>query len=449
MEIMSMLTAIAATASLVGCRKTVTEKYQIKSKELLLITEKKGISIFNDYVLANIELLSLNRAKNYHPDKSYYVVDSKAVCDFDDNPYAVVALNFGYSIYSVGTGVFLETNFSADNSCLKGVLDNKNPIYYGFLSEFFASFDDKFINLGISDSEGFLEKDLINDLRDHAFDINNSLMEIKNTTNMDFVIENKEGFQYSTMYDDGQNCGSSPWTTIKPYVTSRNVKEVKNSWYFKKCKKGRFPTNKTGICGYIALSIVLGYNEFFLSSGYFSDDESEKYIKHCVSNRFGDDVPAIADSFPFDIWGEKIGSSWSSIIRTAADDFLKGKAVNYSNEEYWLSFGSATKSIDDGFPAIVFGTNFRKNDNNLTGPHAIIVYGYETTRYNNGDWDMNYICHYGYTGEGYSEVIIPPVNLFQQGSIYSIYNKGQHVCKGYFESTSDGLERCGCGKVTG
>ena len=85
----------------------------------------------------------------------------------------------------------------------------------------------------------------------------------------------------------------------------------------------------------------------------------------------------------------------------------------------------------------------------FVGFHAIVVYGLRMQFYQNLSEivHVELTCHYGWEGDGYQEMVIPMPSYLEQGSIYSLYNESEHICKGYFLNERGTILMCGCGKV--
>ena len=73
--------------------------------------------------------------------------------------------------------------------------------------------------------------------------------------------------------------------------------------------------------------------------------------------------------------------------------------------------------------------------NDGTGDHAVVVYGL----YDNTD----VLCHFGWNG--YTQVVMSRLGLFEQGFVTSIYNNSAHAHNTYF--VLNNLTYCGCGDL--
>lgn len=215
--------------------------------------------------------------------------------------------------------------------------------------------------------------------------------------------------------------------------------EVPYSWYFKR-NINQYPKNDGGYCGYVAASLLLAYNEIFNSTGYFSKEQSAKYITPYTGIKLEsgwDGVPTLANSFPKDVWGENIGKSVPSTINDAIHQFMSGKGKEYEIYNYVWQFATVTDPIKQGVPAAYFGNIPNVETGSGTEPHVVTAYGY----FNDGKLLVNY----GW--EGYSQVVMSQLGLFDLGGVIAIYNKSSHKHNKYFSDRITRKNYCGCGAL--
>ena len=444
-----LFSTVVVSLSMMGKNFSVSESYKRNAEELSLCLKNKGIdpSRYGDNALANIELLTLAKAQKLDRETKFFIEDSRILTDFDDNPFVLVKLNYGFGVYSVLSHVFAEMTVSGQGNPYGEYVHLKKKLKYVWLHDYYIEVDPNNY-IGLRNKTKITERGDIESLRESSYTIGKKFMEMSDKCNEEYVITNTEHFEYTTVYDDGSRGGGSvPKTPFDSQVWYNS--EIPYSWYFKKNKE-EFPHNGSGTCGHVALSMLLGYNEFFKCAGYFSDEQSSNYITPAVSNNFGDAVPDIADNFQYDVLNATPASvSW--VIKDAAESFLRGKNVHYSHYDRVWEFGSVLEPLDRGFPAILFGWNFPKLENEdgkkNTGCHAIVAYAYHKLSLPSGSAVYELTCHYGWEGEGYQEMVIPLPAFYEQGSIYSLFNESEHVCKGYFLNEHGRTVRCGCGNV--
>ena len=449
---MSFVNTLAFTAAmaltLTGQNRSIPKTYQKNLDRLLVCLRGKDVntSVYGVYTIANIELLALSYANKIDDSKSYSVMWSEVLTDFDNNPFLFVKLNCGFGVYDVLNNVFAEMTTSGSNNPFGEYARSGTRLKYVWLNDYYVDTAQKrFIGLR---NESEITNDIdIEALVDLSKQINKSFAGLRDKGNEEYVIFNSSNLALTTIYDDGTRGGGqvpkSPYDN-DDWFTS----EVPYSWYFRKNRDG-MPRNEDGICGYVSLSMVLVYNEVFMCSGYFDDEESAEWLSKAVSNNFRDVIPSIADDFPFAVWGDDIHGSASWNIKEAAETFLQGKNVRYSHYNRAWVFGDVTETINHGFPAILFGWHFPTYQENhrYTGMHAIIAYAFHILEDTNETERSLITCHYGWKGD-YSEMTIPLPDIFEQGSIYALYNESEHVCKGYFVNDYGNVVRCGCGRIT-
>jgi hypothetical protein len=221
-------------------------------------------------------------------------------------------------------------------------------------------------------------------------------------------------------------------STSPSYQIVSADKEVLYSWYFKN-NTYAFPycgTNGTR-CGYIALSLMLFYNDAFKSHGYLTDYAAANYITKAVGT-YGTSVQYVTDAFYDDAFGlNALGPCNASDIYNALTNYISFKGMSYDIYYYQNFLGNVADCIKDGCPALLFGS-LPYGTTNID--HIALVYG----TYNDG----KLLCHYGING--LSQVIISKPGIFDSHGVVSLYNKSPHYHWGYFQ-TDAGVDYCSCG----
>lgn len=401
-----------------------------RSSENLRFLENVSKTKPNSRQTNNAAILLLNDVIKYSNDAGYSIKRSIPVSDFSGNYYVLVEFNpFGYGIYCLGSGDFVELAPFArspyegfnNGDCLRYV---PNRGYYSKNSN--GSFRELMSNTLVT-------RESENALAVQSTSIYSSVCTSVDYQKQSFVLNGEAVY---TPVTKGVVPGVDEDANIKP--SDRLVyadKEVPYSWYFK-LNIDQFPKNtiEPGICGYTALSMILGYHEIFSSAGYFSKEESKQYIKPS-KGEYGHSVPEIVDEFPRAVWGKEIGRSTPFDMEVATSQFLSGKDVQYSDGDWYWVFSDIRREIDKGAPSIYFG-EFRLFDND-DYYHAMVVYGY----FEEGD---KLLCHWGY--DGFSQVIANKRAFYNEGGYYTLINKTPHRHKAYFKSDF-GVFRCGCGML--
>lgn len=402
-------------------------KDDVTSEEAVKLSAARAKTSLTQSQLDRASLLLLDDAIGYTKNPDLRIRSVTQVNDFAGNIYALVELSpIGYGVYCPSTGSLVEyvpnvksPFFDYDESVEKRYVPGQGF----FIREGgFGDFKEVLSNTKISSS-------LQRQYSEISEKISSSLRQRVNPA--------KSSIIFGPDLDD----------LTAPRVTEQNIfvhdpddylvyadHEVKYSWYFK-YNVDRFPYNDKGICGYTALSLIMAYNEIFLSPGsFFTEEESEKYIIPSTGE-YGRSVPTLKYEFPFDAFGKGIGGSVPMDMDDAAAKFLEGKDVEYS-DYYWIwLLGDPIDNIDaDRQPSIVFGSFVDIAGDNDFENHAVLLYGY----FDDGNW----LVHYGWYD--FSQVVMNSLVFAQMGGFYSFVNEGSHEKhKPYFDNGSRRM--CGCG----
>lgn len=177
--------------------------------------------------------------------------------------------------------------------------------------------------------------------------------------------------------------------------------EISYSWFFKhnKNKFGYTDIRKDdgsiiGVCGYIALSMLFQYNEFFVSSGYFTKYEMDNYIRmHNVFNidQKEEAIPTVSPNFVKNFYNSySYDGVHEAPMRNIFWKWLKNKPSKYNNVDLWLKSGffkTPWNNIEyHNKPTLLGGTYNLGGRKNIQ--HVTIAYGV----YNNGD----FLAHAGW-----------------------------------------------------
>lgn len=375
-----------------------------------------------DLCLKDIKKITLNN--------NYKVSDISILRDFSENEYLLVEYNSkGYSIISLTSLNIIEVNPFGDypltdylNYYIPG-----NGYYYSNNNQYYDSITSNKINNNVFVSLAS-SSDLINEKDKNEV----------NTANFNYV-RNGINPQISENLVDGDNI----YTNVEyfdGYDFIFGESEVDYSWYFK-LNKTEYPKNDDSTCGYVAASLLLGYAEFFVDSGYFSDSEADKYINKASGHWTGinkdgktisyfTEVPEIKDSFVKAVW-PNAGPSIPWDIVDAINSFLDGKdGINFNVcSTLWL-FGDVKQALNNGFPAAYFGSMNGTN-------HVVVLYGIYSLE------EDRYLCHYGWDDN--TQVVLNGLGFVTGGYVY-IFSGDMHSHKGYFIDESTKIAYCGCGE---
>lgn len=325
--------------------------------------------------ISKIELFMLKQVRKYTKTSDYFVKRSFVLYDFDDNPFVLTEFNQGHGVYSLAASDFTELS-PFGKSPYESVESGFDDLRYVFMNGYYYKSPSSGSVFNIREPSKPLDENELSSLKSLSTSSYNVLLENKNYENMTEILnssfdEISLALTKSSPSDTSRSGGGTGTGKNDPSqgIITADV-EVPYSWYFKYNVSG-FPWNSGSICGYVAASLLLGYNEFFRSAGYFSQEQADTYISNGVGT-FGKAIPSISDAFPKGVWGGDIGSSTPSTIQGAIDSFLKDKGKKYDNYNYVSMFSNIYDPIKDGVPAIYFG-NFETLVPH--GNHAVVAYG--------------------------------------------------------------------------
>lgn len=387
-----------------------------------------------------IKTLAIQEVERYAYGQEYVAKEVSKASDFAGNDYAFISFSpAGYAIYNLSSGDFVEVSPFGQNPFSK--TGNTNDRFYSPIAGFFRKENDSFVNV--------IDNTLIkgDDIEKYA--------EISTTT-YDGNIKNHTNFEHRQYVQGDIVCYSSGNTPHYPVSQGMLTAdhEVPYSWFFK-LNNTKFAAESVykgsetphWECGYVAGALLLSYQEFFESTGYFNAYEVSQYINVAnvtsYTNGIPNDIPEVKDDFLEYFWN--LHQSWgstASTIKDAVAAFMDASGKNRVYEDYcydWIT-ATVTDPVKDGVPDILFGNLPAPNDTtygngSTMANHAVVVYGY----YDNG----KLLAHYGWNG--YSQVILTTPDLFHLGGVYAIYNKSAHVHNKYFKKGN--LYYCGCGTL--
>lgn len=406
-------------------------KDDVTSEEAVKLSAARAKTSLTQSQLQRSALLLLDDAIGYTKNPDLRIRSVTQVNDFADNTYALVELSpIGYGVYCPSTGSLVEyvpnvksPFFDYDESIEKRYVPGQGFfIREGGFGDFKEVLSNTKINSSLQRQYSEISEKISSSLRQKVSPAKSSII---------FGPDLDDLTAPSILEDD----------TPKRYDPSHHLvyadHEVAYSWYFK-YNVDSFPENPPGknICGYTALSLILGYNEIFFSPGsYFTEEESRKYIVPSTGE-YGRSVPILKDEFPWDVFGEDIGGSVPADMENAAAKFLDDKDVEYHDYSHiWVAKDPTNIIRDKRQPSIVFG-NFPKLYNDSRENHAAVLYGY----FDDGKW----LLHYGWDNRGYSQVVMNSLAFYYMGGYYGFINESPHYRhKPYFDN---GYRRmCGCG----
>jgi len=195
-----------------------------------------------------------------------------------------------------------------------------------------------------------------------------------------------------------------------------------------------------GICGYVAVTMLLLYNEYFKGAGYFDEYEKEfilksKYFLHINENNLAYYIsnfvsPELNSNFLKYLYQKTwfangTGEWWNYkyISESILYNKWKKSQINYS---YWGNNGVIGRPWDIineyNIPTTLAGL-YSEYSSKEKGGHAIVAYGV----YNDG----RFLCNFGWDDE-YNQVIVKCSRGYRWDSNFAINHKwGKNLIK-YF-----------------
>ena len=168
------------------------------------------------------------------------------------------------------------------------------------------------------------------------------------------------------------------------------------------------PSGSGGICGYIGLSLIIGYRDKYRDNNYMSNTY---WQNSSTKNNLIDGSNSLAAHLR-----NKHGSSDSTDsnkIKAVSQSYFKGRNLDVTHtSKIWGTFNRNTimDAIDADNPVLLFGSLEDPSDNGKSILHAVVAYKYTDE---SGIFGSTvYTAHFGWNN--YS-------NIFVYGTIGSIY----------------------------
>lgn len=394
----------------------------VKSK-INQVTRKRGrLNLLKKQESLNaVGEIALETLDKYVDSNKYSISRILEIKDFGENQYVLVEFDpIGYLIYNVSNGDIVECAPTSYSPYLKTKSTN---LYYLPMVGYFSNISGKYTSLMDSKEVNALQYDAYKKEANRYHDKAIKVIDEKNLNRT-----------YEGSKTDFSKKRKS--TTVENYGFMEMIyadDEARYSWYFKQ-NGSQFAEVESdeGCCGYIAMGIILAYYEIYYSTGYFSTSQASNYISPHYSTTYGDGVPTIDDDFLYEL-SSNPGGATQFQLRTALNNFLSGKDLNYTISDTTGIFTNITEPIANGYPAMYLGV--MPDFNGGSESHVVVVYG----TYDNGD----VLCHYGWSG--YSQVVMSSLGLFQESGAIYINDHTSHRHNKYF--IINGNTHCGCGDM--
>ncbi|UWD34158.1 putative cysteine peptidase [Mesomycoplasma molare] len=203
--------------------------------------------------------------------------------------------------------------------------------------------------------------------------------------------------------------------------------EVPHSWWFKQKnswnKIGYTQLENAGLCEYIALAMMIEYMETFVSSGFFSNSELEKYfsrntntsynIENAISFYKNYENNNKIDSLVFNLYklnDKKINLKYASEVHDTLMKFLKNKSIQNKLEWDWSNSWMHPSNPEDYLLKHNVPVMLSFVSSNLMSGHNIVVYGYDKK-------SGKLLANYGW-GNNYSQ------RLLSRNSVWNFWSFG-------------------------
>lgn len=326
-------------------------------------------------------------------DETIEYATTKQLYDFSGNSYTLVeCVPTGYLIYSDSAGELVEYSASSPSPYLniQGDLRYLGPAQYYSLSENILTHTITAEQLTSVDFS-YLQS-LSCSLNEEMLSIKNEnvLNYITKTTNTRTCSINALGYTF-TCVNNGQ------WFYDRSY----------NFGYF--C-----PANSNGVCGYVAINLLLGYYDTFTNLSCvhpsYMSPKSDGTARYMVGSSLTEEIYALKDRF--NLTDSIAGPGAKKLMNGYLGDRGLSQSARYT---IFGGFNGKTIKnyiINNERPVILFGS-LRSPENGGLVDHAVVVYGYKDGGY--GVNNVGLLAHFGWSG--YSAVGINCTNYSTYGAI--------------------------------
>ena len=312
-------------------------------------------------------------------DKGLEIDTVKTLVDFDENIYTLFELKpTGYIIYHSDSGKFVEYSSKSTSPYLglTGVL------YYGGAMEYYYQQGEVLLHTLEYDSSIPLSD--IAEYAECSSQLNEALTEELAIENISFI-EGKSNKANITVSEDPVLYSSSATPLISMVDFFTNLKNDIQIGY-----------RSGGVCGYIAVNMILGYNYFAYDRGLINDLSFVNNTKKTMSG------PGLTNKLlqlnGKDVTKNDFDGTTGATFLKIMDKYFDEVYTTCAWEFDWrVGTIDAVKTLKAGFPVALFGNlpNYDENHNKHGKlNHAVVAYGYG--RYGLGNSLTKYRVHYGW-----------------------------------------------------
>ena len=342
--------------------------------------------------------VKLNELKMIDNVDNLTIANVKTAHDLAGNEYKIIeCAPSGYMIFNEETGVFTEYSSTASSPYLGYDL---NLVYCG--PTFYY----------VEDSTGDLHH-LINTFEEIDSDVKAIFTQSCNDYYATLVADtNQLVVDYLNGDYQNQTFLQIVTTTTQVQATPRTTTYgyLQNYEFFYNMQQCGYysPPGSNGICGYIALGMLIAYKEKYNSSANYMDDI---YWSDPTHNNLKGGTDSLAWHLRSNYGSDD--STYSTTIKETSQAYFTGRGVVVNHvSEWWGSFtkGTIMDSIDDDNPVLIFGSLFNPQNPDDNIDHGVVAYKYSDESGLFGD--TTFTAHYGW--DGYENIYVS--GLF--GSIY-------------------------------
>lgn len=397
-------------------------------------------------------------------EEGYRVEDKEIISDFANNTYTLFNLNpKGYLIVNDESSVLVEGSFTVDSPYENY---DSDKYYLGPLNYIVKNNDGYY---SIYDGENF---EYSNDLETSSIKLNNNIKNVYDNelSRLNYNLNN--GFSIT----ESLNSGDIPPNPNGSIIDTSGWTKIDYHHYFSHLNY--FPDNTDGTCGFVALSIILGYldtfyhddtipnNRVYKDGRYYYLTQKSVYtgepntsnIPHNLWSR----SPGTKDDMQYLLLKYKhyflrnsngyavTGNNLKATFKDYSEEFI---AAN-SRQNYYPIVGTffnthkkPREMIDNGIPTILVMTKYDSSIKKGTF-HDVVAYGYK---------DDLFLAHFGWdprnpnTDNDDESNITPAANVIINSatieSYFGIGYSGGHKHSQNVKIFGTDNTICGCGKV--
>lgn len=392
-----------------------------------------NLSTMSTSQLSIIEALMENKINSYVDSPTWRSTKNvKYLKDFDGNDFILFEYDpVGYLIYNMASGDSIEFSPVAESP----YKNHQNNLYYVAMAGYYKKTNSEYRDLISNTSFSERSVNATKLVQISASIINNSKQE-KNLDNLEIIAKSDPSLLPAIKHPT--HASRSSFEYVDPddeTVIADGI--VYYDYYFRdnKTKFAYAEVHPNGDCGYVALSLILGYLEFFYQAGFFSTAEASTYIRSANSRPAMGDIPEIKDNFINYLVNLKNYNGTDGFsINTVFLEFMENKTVNYQNQIGLPLINNIASLIDQDIPVILFGS-LPSEDSSTNINHAVVAYGYISDL-----WGDSLLTHYGWNNR--SQVVISSYII---GTTFYIRETGSHRHGYYWLDPNSHIKYCACG----